>query len=87
MAMSAIIDRVHDALEQLGTDCPLEEVTRLCPDLTWNQVFLAVDYLSRSGQIRVTLDAANSYRVEAPRRTPECPVGSVIPQVGPDAHN
>jgi hypothetical protein len=79
MAMSGIIDRVHDALEQLGTDCPMEEVTRLCPDLTWNQVFLAVDYLSRSGQIRVTLDAENTYRVEAHRRAPERPVGSIIP--------
>ena len=77
MTMSAIIDRVHDALEQLGTDCPMEEVTRLCPDLTWNQVFLAVDYLSRSGQIRVMLDPEYTYRIEANRRSPESPVGSI----------
>jgi hypothetical protein len=87
MVISAIIDRVHDALEQLGTDCPMEDVTALCPDLTWNQVFLAVDYLSRSGQIRVTLDAESTYRVAAQRRAPEHLVGSTIPQVGPGTKN
>jgi hypothetical protein len=87
MAISAIIDRVHDALEQLGTDCPMEDVTALCPDLTWNQVFLAVDYLSRSGQIRVTLDAGNTYRVEAHRRESERLVRSTITQVGRGAKN
>ena len=87
MVISAIIDRVHDALEQLGTDCPMEDVTALCPDLTWNQVFLAVDYLSRSGQIRVTLDAESNYRVAAHRRAPERLVGSMIAQVGPGAKN
>jgi len=31
--------------------CDLEEVMRECANLTWNQVFLAVDRLSRSGEI------------------------------------
>jgi hypothetical protein len=65
MAVSTIISRVHSALEDLGTDCPMEEVMGLCPDLTWNQVFLAIDYLSRTGQIRVTLDSGRTYRVAA----------------------
>ncbi|HXF91442.1 MAG TPA: hypothetical protein VNK46_01700 [Nitrospiraceae bacterium] len=33
-------------------DCLLEEVVLQCPDLTWNQVFLTVDHLSRSGEVR-----------------------------------
>jgi hypothetical protein len=67
MVVSAMISRVHDALEQLGTDCPMEEVVGLCPELTWNQVFLAIDYLSRTGKVRVTLGSEGIYRVQASR--------------------
>ena len=65
MLVSAMIDRVQDALDNLGTECPIEEVAALCPDLTWNQVFLAIDYLSRTGQVRVLLDSGRTYRVQA----------------------
>jgi hypothetical protein len=65
--VSAITARVHKALEQLGTDCAMEEVVGLCPELTWNQVFLAIDYLSRTGQIRVMRDTDRTYRVAATR--------------------
>lgn len=65
MKIEATIRQVYDALEQLGTDCPLEEVVALCPHLSWNEVFLAVDYLSRSGQIRITVDEGRTYRVQA----------------------
>lgn len=64
MVLAAIIVRVHRALEQLGTECSMEEVVNLCPELTWNQAFLAIDYLSRAGQIRVTLDGDKTYRVQ-----------------------
>lgn len=65
MVFAAIIARVHCALEQLGTECSLEEVVTLCPELTWNQVFLAIDDLSRNGQIRLVLDGDRMYRVQA----------------------
>lgn len=65
MAVPATISRVQEALEDLGTDCPLEEVTALCPELTWNQVFLAIDYLSRVGVVRVTMDPGRTYNVKA----------------------
>ncbi|MCP9443339.1 MAG: hypothetical protein NNA20_12195 [Nitrospira sp.] len=67
MVVSHIIEQVQQALEQTGTDCPMEDVVDLCPDLTWNQVFLAIDYLSRTGQVRVTLDQNRTYRVRAAR--------------------
>ena len=70
MVFAAIIVRVHRALEQLGTDCSMEEVVNLCPELTWNQAFLAIDYLSRAGQVRVTLDGDRTYRVQAHRAVP-----------------
>lgn len=65
MTFEAITSRVHGALEELGSDCPMEEVAALCPEFTWNQVFLAIDYLSRAGRVRVTLDSARTYRVAA----------------------
>ena len=60
-----IIYRVRGALENLGTDCPMEDVVGLCPELTWNQVPLAIDYLCMSGQVRVLLDPGRTSRVQA----------------------
>lgn len=65
MVFAAIIVRVHRALEQVGTDCSIEEVVNLCPELTWNQVFLAIDYLSRAGEVHVMLAGDRTYRVQA----------------------
>ena len=67
MMGSTPIERVQDALAHVGADCPIEEIAGLCPDLTWKQVFLAVDYLSRTGQVRVTRDAGRTYRVQSSR--------------------
>jgi len=75
MVFAAIIARVHCALEQLGTECSLEEVVTLCPELTWNQVFLAIDDLSRNGQIRLVLDGDRTYRVQASH------VGAVVTSI------
>lgn len=63
MQVSAIIDRVYGALEQFGTTCSMEEVVGLCPDLTWNQVYLAIDYLNQTGKVSVTLDPDRTYIV------------------------
>ncbi|QPD02449.1 MAG: hypothetical protein Nkreftii_000223 [Candidatus Nitrospira kreftii] len=70
MGLAAIIVRVHSALEQLGSDCSMEELVDLCPELTWNQAFIAIDYLSRSGQVRVTVDGDRTYRVQAQHAVP-----------------
>ena len=43
--------------------CDLEEVTRQCTDLTWNQVFLAVDRLSRRGEIMLMPSGRGTYTV------------------------
>lgn len=79
MGVVAIVDRVQGALENLGADCPIEEVPGLCPDLSWNQVFLAIDYLSRTGQVRVTLDKGRTYRVKALQmQHQQSPVASAV---------
>jgi hypothetical protein len=64
MQFSAIIERVYGALKQFGTTCSMEEVVGLCPDLTWNQVYLAIDYLSKTGKVAVTLDPDRTYTVK-----------------------
>ncbi len=47
---TTVEDQVIDVLHKTHT-CDLEDVTRQCANLTWNQVFLAVDRLSRRGEI------------------------------------
>ena len=61
----AHLDRVLTVLQQQETPYLMEQVTKLCPDLTDDQVFLAIDYLTRSGQVCLTLDASRNYWVQA----------------------
>ena len=65
MRVSVMIERVHGALEEYGGPCSMEEVVGLCPELTWNQVYLAIDYLNKTGQVRMTLDPDRTYSVQA----------------------
>jgi len=55
-------DQVIDIMLHTRT-CDLEDVTRQCPNLTWNQVFLAVDRLSRSGEIMLVPRGRGTYTV------------------------
>jgi hypothetical protein len=64
MHISAIIDHVYDALEQFGSTCSMEEVVGLCPELTWNQVYLAIDFLDKAGKISVIPDPNRTYTVQ-----------------------
>ena len=67
MSEAGIVNRVRSVLEDRGTACSLDDVTQLCPDLTWNQVFLAIDFLSRTGQADVILDPKRVYWVQTRR--------------------
>ena len=53
-------DQVIDILHRAHA-CDLEDVMRQCPNLTWNQVFLAVDRLSRTGEIMLVPTKGGSY--------------------------
>lgn len=53
-------DQVIDMMRSVPA-CDLEEVVRQCPNLTWNQVFLVVDHLSRTGQIKLVPAKGGSY--------------------------
>ena len=48
--------------------CDLEELVLECPGLTWNQVFLAVDRLSRSGELILVSRGRGTYTVTFPHR-------------------
>ena len=63
-----IIDVMH-----YSDSCDLEEVTHQCPNLTWNQVFLAVDRLSRRGEIRLVPSGSGTYTVAFPHRQEDRP--------------
>ncbi|MEC4890244.1 MAG: hypothetical protein RI101_09325 [Nitrospira sp.] len=45
--------------------CAVDELAAQCSDVTWNQVFLALDRLSRSGQIVLRQQGPGHYRVTA----------------------
>jgi hypothetical protein len=85
MAVEGVFQQVYDALQKLDTECPIEEVVALCPNLTWNQVFLAIDYLSRTGYVRVIQDPGRTYRVQAlpaPVLTGSFPPASPLVKIG-----
>ena len=43
--------------------CDLEEVLKECPDLTWNQVFITVDRLSRQGYVSLRVGKRGHYSI------------------------
>jgi hypothetical protein len=50
-------------------ECDVEELMTYCPQATWNQVFLALDQLSRSGQVILRQQGPGRYKVgAAPQR-------------------
>lgn len=44
--------------------CCLDDLVKVCPELTWNQIFLEVDWLSRTGRLRLLLIGSGRYAVE-----------------------
>lgn len=56
-----IVERIE---HHLG--CGLDDVVILCPELTWNQIFLEVDRLSRDGVLKLALIGPGRYVVKVP---------------------
>lgn len=50
--LGTVADRILEAVRR-APGCQLDELGRRLPGLTWNQVFLEVDRLSRTGRARV----------------------------------
>lgn len=51
-----------------GSSCLFEELIGACQGLTWNQIFLEVDRLSREGHVQLSQDKPGVYRVRLPKR-------------------
>ena len=69
--MHALNDSEHRIMEVIlrSAGCELEELVLKCEGLTWNQVFLAIDRLSRSGDIQLTLQRPGVYAVREARQS------------------
>ena len=48
---------------QTGPTWELDDLVRACPEFTWNQIFLELDRLSRSGEVRMTREPRAGYRI------------------------
>ena len=59
---TTVEDQVIDLVHRTRA-CDLEAITWHCPNLTWNQVFLAVDGLSRSGELMLVSRGRGLYTV------------------------
>ena len=67
----------------------LDELVTVCPTLTWDQIFLEVDRLSRDGHLRLLLIGPGHYVVEVPANTESCAQSSregPVPLSAPEWH-
>ena len=62
---TSVTDRILGAVQR-AHGCDLDTLTKSLSDLSWSQVFLEVDRLSRQGQVRVRLDSGSRYMIRVP---------------------
>jgi hypothetical protein len=60
-----VTDRILGTVQR-AHGCDLDTLTNSLSDLSWSQVFLEVDRLSREGQVLVTLDSGGRYMIRLP---------------------
>ena len=65
--LGTVTDRILDAVHG-APGCQLDELVLSVPELTWNQVFLEVDRLSRTGQVRITAMGEGTYTIWLPNK-------------------
>ncbi len=62
---------------QRAPGCLLDNLIESCPDLTWNQVFIEVDALSRAGQLQLTWLGHGDYSLMLPKAERKAKVSTV----------
>jgi hypothetical protein len=62
MSPAGIESIILEQVQRSGP-CTLENLVHLLPDLSWNQVFSAVDHLSREGQLTLRQPTRFEYMV------------------------
>jgi hypothetical protein len=63
MTQTATMQAVMDIVRR-SSGCDIEEILHECPGLTWNQVFLEIDQLSRKGDVVLKLQQAGHCSVQ-----------------------
>ncbi len=61
-----LTEQILDVLQH-APNCPLDDLVEKCPGFTWNQVFLEVDRLSRTGQVQLMNKGSGIYVIIPPR--------------------
>ena len=63
-----VTDRILGEVQRTH-GCDLDMLTKSLSDLSWAQIFLEVDRLSRDGQVLVTLDTGGRYMIRLPEHS------------------
>lgn len=63
MTQAVTIQTVMDIVLR-SPGCDLEDIVHECPGLTWNQIFLEIDRLSREGSVILNLQQSGHYSVK-----------------------
>jgi len=64
-SQTPVTDRILGQVQRTH-GCDLDMLTKSLSDLSWSQIFLEVDRLSREGQVQVTLDPGGRYMIRLP---------------------
>lgn len=64
-------DQIVEVITQ-HPGCGLDDLVTFCPELTWNQIFLEVDRLSRDGIVKLALVGTGRYAVAVPTEGKSC---------------
>lgn len=59
--------------------CDIDTLAQSLPDLSWNQVFLEIDRLSRKGEVLVTFGTGGRYMIRLPSHKTESAVHHARP--------
>jgi hypothetical protein len=62
---SAVTNRILGEVKRTH-GCDLDTLADSLPELSWNQVFLEIDRLSRQGQVLVTFGTGGRYMIRLP---------------------
>jgi hypothetical protein len=70
VAQSPVTHRILGEVKR-SHGCDLDTLAQSLPDLSWNQVFLEIDRLSRQGQVLVTFGTGGRYMIRLPGQKTE----------------
>ncbi|MFY4729710.1 hypothetical protein, partial [Nitrospira sp. BLG_2] len=60
--------------------CQLDKVAQRCPNLTWSEILIEVDAMSRRGQLEVLALGRGDYKLMLPKATRKVKAQGVAPR-------